>query len=62
LTKNYGWYLTIKQLAEAGIFNRPDMNPMQSAENANLYEAFTYLSAVAAENKYQNKLQEIMMK
>jgi hypothetical protein len=52
--------LTIKQLAESGIFNRPDMNPLQSAENANLYEAYTYLSACAAENKYQNKLHEVM--
>ena len=60
LTESYGWYLTIKQLAESGIFNRPDMNPLQSAENANLYEAFTYLSACAAENKYQNRLQEVI--
>jgi hypothetical protein len=62
LTKSFGWYLTIKQLAESGIFNRPDLNPMESAEQANLYEAFTYLAACAAENKYQNRLQEVMNK
>jgi hypothetical protein len=47
-------------LAESGIFNRPDMNPLHSAEQANLYEAFTYLSACAAENKYQERLQDVI--
>jgi hypothetical protein len=45
----------LKRLAESGIFNRPDMTPMDSAEAAPLYDAFVYLSAVEAENEYQNK-------
>jgi hypothetical protein len=45
-------------LAESGIFNRPDMTPLESAENAPLYDAFVYLSAVEAEFEYQNKYNE----
>ena len=58
LTSKYGWYLTLKRLAESGIFNRPDMTPMESAEAAPLYDAFVYLSAVEAEHEYQNKYNE----
>ena len=58
LTEGFGWYLTLKQIAEAGIFNRPDLTPLESAEQANLYEAFTYLASVAAQNEYQERLQE----
>lgn len=58
LTKSFGWYLTLKRLAESGIFNRPDMTPLESAENAPLYDAFVYLSAVEAEFEYQNKYNE----
>lgn len=47
--QNYGWYLTLKRLAEAGIFNRPDQTPIKSAEMANLYEAFMYLAATTAQ-------------
>ena len=56
LTDGFGWYLTLKQLAESGIFNLPNETPMRSAELANLYEAFTYLASVAAERKYQERL------
>jgi hypothetical protein len=62
LNDGFGWYLTIKQIAESGIFNRPDETPMRSAELANLYEAFTYLSSVAAESEYQQRYQEVLMK
>jgi hypothetical protein len=49
----------LKTIAEAGIFNRPDMTPLQSAEQADLYEAFTYLSACKAEAEYQKRLQNV---
>ena len=62
LNDNFGWYLTLKQIAESGIFNRPDETPMRSAELANLYEAFTYLSSIAAESEYQQKYQEVLSK
>jgi hypothetical protein len=35
---------------------------MRSAELANLYEAFTYLSSIAAEGEYQQKYQEVLSK
>jgi len=50
--------LTLKTIAESGIFNRPDMTPLHSAERADLYEAFTYLAACKAEADYQRKLNE----
>lgn len=62
LNDGFGWYLTLKQIAESGIFNRPDETPMRSAELANLYEAFTYLSSIAAENEYQKRYQDVIMK
>jgi hypothetical protein len=40
----------------------PNCTPLQSAQRANLYEAFTYLSAENAETDYQNKLQEELQK
>ena len=58
LNEQFGWYLTLKTIAESGIFNRPDMTPLQSAEQADLYEAFTYLAACKAESDYQRKLNE----
>lgn len=56
LNSKFGWYLTLKAIAESGIFNRPDMTPLQSAEQADLYEAFTYLAACKAQSDYQNRL------
>jgi hypothetical protein len=46
----------LKNIAESGIFNRPDLTPLQSAEQADLYEAFTYLSACKAQSDFQKKL------
>jgi hypothetical protein len=45
--------MTIKAVAESGIFNLPGYTPLHSAERANLYEAFQYLAAKAAESKAQ---------
>lgn len=53
----FGWYLTLKALAESGIFNRHGLTPMESAEQAPLYDAFYYLEARAAEQDFLNNLQ-----
>lgn len=36
-------------MAEKGIFNKHNLTPMQSAKNAPLFEALTYLSVIKAE-------------
>jgi hypothetical protein len=43
--------LTIKKVAESGLFNLSGLTPMQSAEKAKLYEVFQYLASKAAEEK-----------
>lgn len=48
--------MTLKEIAEAGVFNRAGLTAIESAEVAPLYDAFHYLSAKAAEVEYQNKL------
>jgi hypothetical protein len=51
LNEKYGWYLTIKKVAESGLFNLTGYTPLQSAEKAKLYEVFQYLASKAAEEK-----------
>jgi hypothetical protein len=43
--------LTIKKIAECGLFNLSGLTPMQSAEKEKLYEVFQYLASKAAEEK-----------
>jgi hypothetical protein len=62
LNDSFGWYLTLKSIAESGIFNQPTLTPLQSAEQADLYEAFTYLAACKAEADYQKRLSEVHSK
>ena len=62
LNESFGWYLTLKAIAESGIFNQPTLTPLQSAEQADLYEAFTYLAACKAEADYQKRLSEVHSK
>lgn len=59
LTKEFGWYLTLKDIAESGMFNRAGLTPIESAEVAPLYDAFHYLSAKAAETDFKNRLIEM---
>jgi hypothetical protein len=54
--------LTLKEIAKAGVFNLPNCTPLQSAQRANLWEAFTFLSAENAEIEYQNNYQEELQK
>jgi hypothetical protein len=42
--KKYGFYTTIINIAESGVFNLPNHSPLRSAELANLYEAYQYLT------------------
>jgi hypothetical protein len=51
LNERYGWYLTIKKVAESGLFNLTGFTPMESAEKAKLYQVFQYLASKAAEEK-----------
>jgi len=55
----FGWYLTLKRVADSGIFTKEGMSAMKSAERANLWEAFMYLSADRAERKFANNLQKV---
>ena len=43
-------------MAESGVFNLSGYTPLRSAEIADLYEVFTYLSAVKAESEVQNRM------
>lgn len=52
----FGWYLSLKAIAESGVFNLPGHTPMRSAQLANLYEAFNYLSAVRAQQQVQENI------
>jgi hypothetical protein len=53
LQETFGWYLTLKSIAESGVFNLAGHTPLKSAQLANLYEVFNYLAAVKAEQKVQ---------
>lgn len=59
LSEDFGWYLSLKQLAESGVFTKGGMSAMKSAEVADLYEAFTFLAASKAEAKFVKRYQEI---
>jgi len=48
----------LKQLAESGVFNIAGLTAIKSAERADLYEAFTYLSAVKSEQLFLQRLAE----
>lgn len=50
--------MTLKEIAEAGVFNRAGLTAIESAEAAPLYDAFHYLSAKAAETDFKNRLIE----
>jgi hypothetical protein len=58
LNERYGWYLTIKKVAESGLFNLTGFTPMESAEKAKLYQVFQYLASKAAEDNLYNEIQK----
>lgn len=59
MTEDFGWYLSLKELAESGIFTRDGMSAMESAERADLYEALQYLAASRAQNRFFKRYQEV---
>lgn len=59
LNDQFGWYLSLKQLADSGIFTKDGMSAMQSAERANLYEGMQYLAAAKAESKFYVAYQNV---
>ena len=54
--------MTLKRIAEAGVFNLPNMTPIKSAEHAPLWDAWYYLSSCAAVAEFQNELTEMKLK
>ena len=56
MNEKYGWYLTIKKVAESGLFNLSGFTPLESAEKAKLYQVFQYLASKAAEEKVLENL------
>jgi len=58
LSDKYGWYLTIRKVAESGLFNIAGLTPIESAEKAKLYEVFQYLASKAAEENLLHELQQ----
>lgn len=44
VSKKYGFYTTIINIAESGLFNLPNHTPLRSAELANIHEAYQYLT------------------
>jgi hypothetical protein len=52
LNKNFGNFLTLVTLAESGIFGAT----IYEVANTLLYDAFSYLNAIAAKDKYIAKL------
>jgi hypothetical protein len=51
----YGWSLVLYRLAKEGIFKQDGLTPKQSAEDAELYEAFHFLSAENALDRLKNE-------
>lgn len=47
--------MMILSLAESGVFNHPEMTPLQSAFNADLYECLHFLSVKSDLNKEQEE-------
>jgi len=58
LSDKYGWYLTIRKIAECGLFNITGLTAMESSEKAKLYEVFQYLASKAAEENLIHELQK----
>jgi len=50
--------LTIRKIAECGLFNITGLTPMESSEKAKLYEVFQYLASKAAEENLIHELQK----
>lgn len=54
----FGWLNSLYLVAEKGVFNKPDENPIESVKNTNLYKVLTYLSWVSAKNEYESRVSE----
>lgn len=54
----WGWYLQIKEVAEAGVFNQAGMTPIEAAGRANLYDFMNYIAAKRAEDEFRRLYSE----
>ncbi len=43
-SQRWGWYSTLFEIADSGVFNRLGLSPIQSAITANALEALMYLA------------------
>lgn len=43
-SQRWGWYATLFEVADSGVFNVPGYSPLQSAIRANALEALMYLA------------------
>lgn len=48
--------MSVKNLAESGLFNLPEHTPIKSAQLAGLYEAMYYLASIKAESQFIENL------
>ena len=55
LEQTYGYYLTLKRIAESPALLDPSLPPIKAAERVPLYMAYTYLSAENAQAEYENR-------
>lgn len=59
LQDNYGWFLTIKRLAESGVFTVSGYNAYDSVLRTPVWECFTHLAADSSINVFHQNLYKI---
>ena len=63
ILNEYGWLNSIYEVAQDGIFTKGwKYSPIESVEEANVWDVLTYLSWKSAQAEYKNKYQEIEQK
>lgn len=59
----YGWLNSIYEVAQDGVFTKGwKYSPIESVEEADVWDVLTYLSWKSATAEYKNKYQEIEQK
>jgi hypothetical protein len=54
-SKQFGWLPTLIRIAETGLFNLPNMTPIEAAGEADLWLAFTVLNHDNARVRLDNE-------
>ena len=58
----YGWLNSVYTIAQDGVFNLPDHNPLNSVLLTNLYEVLTYLSWKSACTEYEKAYSKLIQR